>query len=122
MAKPLLTDELWQIIEPIIPAVPRRKMNTGRKRLHPRACLAGIFFVLKTGIGWEHLPPKMNCGSGMTCWRRLRDWQTACVWDKLHQTLLTHLHQAGQVDWSRALVDCSSVRVIKGTRKQAQAR
>lgn len=122
MAKPLLTDELWQIIEPIIPAVPRRKMHAGRKRLHPRACLTGILFVLKTGIGWEHLPKEMNCGSGMTCWRRLRDWQAAGVWDKLHQTLLTHLHQASQVDWSRALVDSSSVRAIKGGKKQAQAR
>lgn len=122
MAKPLLTDELWQIIEPIIPAVPRRKKYAGRKRLHPRACLTGILFVLKTGIGWEHLPKEMNCGSGMTCWRRLRDWQAAGVWDKLHQTLLAHLHQAGQIDWSRALVDSSSVRAIRGAKKQAQAR
>lgn len=121
MAKPLLTDELWQIVEPIIPAVPRRKTHTGRKRLHPRACLTGILFVLKTGIGWEHLPREMGCGSGMTCWRRLRDWQAAGVWDKLHQTLLTHLHQAGQIDWSRALVDSSSVRAIRGARKPVQA-
>jgi len=121
MAKPLISDELWRLLEPIIPTPTRRKMHPGRKRLHPRACLTGIVFVLKTGIGWEHLPQEMNCGSGMTCWRRLRDWQAAGVWDKLHQTLLAHLHQAGQINWSRALVDSSSVRAVRGANSPGQA-
>ncbi|MBK8915356.1 MAG: transposase [Phycisphaerales bacterium] len=67
--------------------------------------LAGILFVLKTGIPWEYLPQEMGCGSGMTCWRRLRDWQRAGVWGKLHRRLLDRLRGADQLDLSRAVVD-----------------
>src|SRR5437660_2508489 len=75
MAKPLLSDELWARIEPILPD--HAPQVTGRPRVPDRAALTGVLFVLKTGIPWEHLPQEMGCGSGMTCWRRLRDWQLA---------------------------------------------
>jgi transposase len=88
MAKPILDDELWQIIEPLIPKKKRRFRHPGRKPLPNRVVLTGILFVLKTGIAWEDLPQEMGCGSGMTCWRCLRDWQKAGVWDKIHQVLL----------------------------------
>jgi transposase len=79
-----------------------------------RAGLTGIVFVLKTGIPWEHLPQEMGCGSGMTCWRRLRDWNDAGVWERLHQVLLDELQDAEQLDWSRAAVDSSHVRAKGG--------
>src|SRR5437660_11392365 len=88
MAKPIVSDELWEIVEPLIPRVERRFRNPGRKRIDDRRVLTGILFVLKTGIPWEHLPQEMGCGSGMTCWRRLRDWNEAGVWERLHQVLL----------------------------------
>ena len=75
MAKPIVDDKLWEIIEPLIPKRKRRFQYPGRKPIPDRAALTGILFVLKTGIGWEDLPKEMGCGSGMTCWRRLRDWQ-----------------------------------------------
>src|ERR671916_2023324 len=78
MAKPLLDDELWEVINPLLPPPkPRRFRFPGRKPLDNRKALTGILFVLKTGIPWEDLPQEMGCGSGMTCWRRLRDWQEA---------------------------------------------
>lgn len=122
MAKQILNDELWQIIEPIIPKKKRRFRYPGRKQISDRAALTGILFVLKTGIGWEDLPPEMNCGSGMTCWRRLRDWQKAGVWDKIHELLLSRLRKADQIDFSRVIVDSSSVRAVFGGQKQAQTR
>ena len=118
MAKPLLDDELWKIIEPLIPKKKRRFKYPGRKPISNRAALTGILFVLKTGIGWEDLPKEMGCGSGMTCWRCLRDWQKAGVWDKIHHTLLNRLRQAEQIDFSRAIVDSASVRAVFGGRKQ----
>ena len=120
MAKPILDDELWQIIEPLIPKKKRRFRYPGRKPLSNRVVLTGILFVLKTGIAWEDLPQEMGCGSGMTCWRRLRDWQKAGVWDKIHQVLLSQLRQADQIDFSRAVVDSASVRAVFGGPKQAQ--
>jgi transposase len=122
MAKQILNDELWQIIEPIIPKKKRRFRYPGRKPVPDKAALTGILFVLKTGIGWEDLPPEMGCGSGMTCWRRLRDWQKAGVWDKIHEVLLSKLHKADKIDFSRAVVDSSSVRAVFGGQKQAQTR
>jgi len=122
MAKPLLSDELWSIIEPILPPPkPRRFRYPGRKPVGNRQCLTGILFVLKTGIPWEDLPQEMGCGSGMTCWRRLRDWRRAGVWARLHSTLLANLHEAGQIDWSRAVVDSASVRAVGGGKKRVPA-
>ena len=85
MAKPVLDDELWKLVEPLLPPPKkRRRRNPGRKPKDHRSVLTGILFVLKTGIPWEYLPKEMGCGSGMTCWRRLRDWQEAGVWEKIH--------------------------------------
>jgi len=113
MAKPLLSDDLWAVIEPLLPPEPP-KPKGGRPRVPDRACLTGILFVLQSGIPWELLPQEMGCGSGVTCWRRLRDWQAAGVWERLHQVLLDRLGAAGQLDWSRASVDSSSVPAKKG--------
>jgi transposase len=120
MAKPILDDELWKLIEPLIPKKKRRFRYPGRKPVTDRSVLTGILFVLKTGIGWEHLPKEMGCGSGMTCWRRLRDWQKAGVWDKIHHILLNKLRKADKIDFSRAVVDSASVRAILGGKKQVQ--
>jgi transposase len=120
MARPLLDDALWDIIEPLIPKKERRFRNPGRKRIPDRACLTGILFVLRTGIQWEMLPQEMGCGSGMTCWRRLREWQEAGVWQKVHEALLAKLNAAHQLDWSRAVVDSSSVRALGGATHAAQ--
>jgi transposase len=120
MAKPILDDRLWEIIEPIIPKKKRRFRYPGRKPVSDRDALTGILFVLRTGIGWEDLPGEMGCGCGMTCWRRLRDWQKAGIWDTIHRALLNRLRQADQIDFSRAIVDSSSVRAVFGGRKQGQ--
>src|SRR5437660_5618817 len=106
MAKPLVSDKLWEILQPLLPPPkPRRFRYPGRKPLDDRKALTGILFVLKTGIPWEDLPLEMGCGSGMTCWRRLHAWQRAGVWARLHQVLLRQLDDAGKLDWSRAAID-----------------
>ena len=108
MAKPLLPDELWDIIEPLLPPGPP-KPKGGRPRVPDRACLTGILFVLRSGIPWELLPRELGCGSGVTCWRRLRDWQRDGVWARLHRALLDRLGEADKIDWSRAALDAASV-------------
>ncbi len=121
MAKPLLDDDLWNLLEPLLPAPkPRRARYPGRKPISHRQALTGILFVLKTGIPWEDLPQELGCGSGMTCWRRLRDWQAAGVWQHIHETLLAKLQAHDQIDWSRAVVDSSAVRAVYGGKKQGQ--
>src|SRR5215207_4835929 len=122
MARPLVSDELWGLIEPLIPKVARRHRLPGRKRLDDRMVLTGILFVLQTGIPWEYLPQEIGCGSGMTCCRRLREWQEAGVWQRLYGLLLAKLHEAERIDWSRAAIDSSHVRAFGGAPRPAQAR
>jgi transposase len=103
MAKPILDDELWQWLEALLPPPkPRRARFPGRKPLDNRQALTGILFVLKTGIPWEDLPQELGCGSGMSCWRRLREWQRMGVWPLLKTVLLSKLPGADRIDWSRA--------------------
>jgi len=110
----IVSDELWARIQPLLPVPPRRADHPGRKRLDDRKVLCGILFVLYTGIRWEFLPQELGFGSGMTCWRRLRDWNDAGVWTRLHENLLAELHAAGALDWSRAVIDGSHLRAMKG--------
>src|SRR5512146_2368481 len=104
MAKPLLSNELWAIIKPLLPPPPpRRFRHPGRKRLDERAVLTGVLFVLKTGIPWEDLPREMGCGCGMTCLRRLRHWQRSGAWLKMQDILKQHMRDWARYDWSRVL-------------------
>jgi transposase len=119
MAKLLVTDELWELVEPILPKhTPSPK--GGHPRVEDRVCLTGILFVLKTGIGWEDFPQEMGC-CGMTLWNRLGEWRRAGVWDALHRLLLDKLRGADAIDFSRVIVDSSSVRAVHGGKKPAPA-
>ena len=113
MAKPLLPDELWALIEPLVPPHPPQPKG-GRPPLDDRKVLTGIIFILKTGIPWEDLPQEMGCGCGMTCWNRLRDWQAAGIWDKIHEVLLAHLRHADKIDFHRFVADSTHVRAVGG--------
>ena len=121
MAAPLVSDDLWTIIEPPLPPEPP-KPRGGRPAVPSRAALTGILFVLRSGIPWEMLPGEMGRGSGVTCWRRLRDWQEAGVWDRLHRELLRRLRGADRIDWSRACVDSASVPAKRGAARSGRTR
>jgi transposase len=121
MSEPLVSDALWAVIEPLLPPEPP-KPRGGRPRVPDRAALTGILFVLRSGIPWEMLPQEMGCGSGMTCWRRLRDWQQAGVWDKLQRVLLDRLGRRNAIDFRRAALDSASVAAKRGAPRQVQTR
>ena len=119
MSRAPVSKELWQQLEPLIPPfVASRKGGRRKRTISDEAALNGILFVLQTGIAWEDLPQAFGYGSGMTCWRRLRDWNAAGVWEQLHQAMLVRLREHDQIDWSRASIDGSSVPSPRGARKQ----
>jgi transposase len=119
MGKLLVPDALWALVEPILPSHPYTP-GVGKPRVPDRVCLTGILFVLKSGIPWEDFPQEMGC-CGMTLWNRLDEWRRAGVWEKLHRLLLDKLRGAGEIDFSRVIVDSSSVRAIHGGEKRGPA-
>ena len=121
MSGDLLTDELWRRLAPLIPVRPRRFRSPGRRPVDDRVALAGILFILRTGVAWRDLPKAVGC-SGVTCWRRLADWQAAGVWQQLHEVLLAELHAAGRLDLHAAIVDSSQVHALKGGKRPVRAR
>ncbi|MFD4481520.1 IS5 family transposase [Streptomyces sp. NPDC058471] len=109
-----VSDELWAVIEPLLPRHERRYRPPGRKRIDDRKTLQGVLFVLYTGIQWEFLPQELGFGSGPTCWRRLAEWQEAGVWEKVQRALLDRLRAADRLDLSRATIDASHVQAKRG--------
>ena len=105
-------DELWEVAEPLIPPV-KTPARQGQRPVPDRVAFNAIVFVLVTGIAWRHVPREIGC-SGVTAWRRLRDWQAAGVWEQLHAELLKRLNAAGAIDWSTAVVDGSHIRALQG--------
>jgi transposase len=101
---PEITDELWSLIVPLLPVRVRRRRYPGRMPLDDRAVLTGILVVLARGIGFERLPKELGLGSGMTCWRRLRDWQQAGVWPALARLLAEELPDGQRIDFRRVAV------------------
>jgi transposase len=113
--KPLVSDELWDRVQPLLPPpTPRRFRFPGRKPLGFRQILTGILFVLKTGIAWDDLPAELGCGCGKTCRHYLRLWYQAGVWQRLHAVLLAELNGADQIDWRRAIIDASFAKAPEG--------
>ncbi|RQS06476.1 transposase [Burkholderia sp. Bp8998] len=97
-----VTDDLWRALAPMLPVVTISPRG-GRPRLDDRAALNGILFVLRTGIPWEDLPQEFGFGSGMTCWRRLRDWHENGVWERVWPSLAGHDRAYEKIDWRRAV-------------------
>ena len=115
MTRPLVSDELWAAMAPLLPEEPA-KPKGGRPRCDDRRALEGIVFVLWSGIGWERLPREAFGCTGMTCWRRLRDLHAAGVLGRLHRVLLERLAAADALDWSRASIDSASIAAKGGAR------
>lgn len=104
-------DELWEIVEPLLPAVPAA--STGRPRVPDRTAFGVIVFVLFTGTAWKQIPRELGC-SGSTAHDRFTAWTKAGIFDRLHAELLRRLNAAGRIDWSAGIIDGTHVRALKG--------
>src|SRR5438067_13592295 len=119
--KPLVTDGLWAVVAPLLPRR-RAQPKGGRPWMDDRGTLNGVLYVLRTGIAWRHLPTELGWGSGVTCWRRLREWQRRGVWRKLHRAMLDRLAAADRIDWTRAALDSRSLPAKRGEPRPAGTR
>lgn len=113
MPRPLVSDELWKLVQPLLPAE-RPKPKGGRPVADARACLLGILFVLKTGAAWNDIPAELGAASPATCWRRFRDWSSAGIGEAIWELSLAKLNKQGKIDLSHAVVDSASFRAVFG--------
>jgi transposase len=115
MRADLVPDVAQERVVPLLPPAPkRRRRHPGRLRVSDRAALGGIMYVLRTGVAWRDVPAETVGCSGVTAWRRLRDWTEAGVWPRLHAFLLSELRRVGLLDLDDCAVDGSHVRALKG--------
>src|SRR5919204_4143466 len=111
LAEDLVPDELWGLVEPLLPAPPRPPYGGRHRAIPDRACCAAIMYMARTSTPWRLLPTReLGCRSPSTCWRRLTEWANAGGVDRLHLAVLDRLGEQGQLDRSRASVDSMSVR------------
>jgi transposase len=111
----LVPDELWAIVQPLLPPPPRPRWGGRTRTIPDRNCFAAIIYMARTSTPWRLLPAKeLGCGSPATVWRRLNQWATAGVFEALHLDILDRLGERGRLDWSRASVDSASVRAKRG--------
>ncbi|MFC8492927.1 IS5 family transposase [Streptomyces sp. NPDC057235] len=115
MPDDLVPDDLWERIAPLLPPrPPRRHRYPGRLPADDRAALRGIVYVLRKNVSWRDVPAERTGCSGVTAWRRLRDWTEAGVRPSLHEALLAELRKAGLLDMEDCAIDGSHVRALKG--------
>jgi len=116
---PVVTDRAWERISALLPERPRRRRNPGRRPLDDRAVLNGILVVLGRRIGFEKLPQELEYGSGMTCWRRLRDWQRAGIWPDIARVLREEIPETRRIDFDR-VVDSAEASAADGETRVAR--
>ena len=112
-------DDLWELVAPLIPPKPKQRQGGG-VWIEDRLVLNAIMYVLLTGIAWKHLPMQLGWGSGVTAWRRLRDWQAAGMWAAIHREVMRRLRANGMIDLHRVIVDSTLVRAKKGATSRGQ--
>ena len=115
----LVSDALWERIKRLLP-MGLSKPKGGRPRVSDRACVTGVVHVLRAGVPWRYLPKEFGCGGRATCWRRLRDWERAGVWRRVHKNLLEELVNTGRADLRLGMIDSQSVRPVLGGRIRPQ--
>ena len=114
----LLSDEQWQLMEPLLPEPKRRRDNRGRPWAPNRPCFEGILWILQTGAAWRFLPDEFP--SPATCWRRLKQWEEEGVWLNAWRTLLGALDAEGLLQWDEAFLDGSFAPAKKGAMQSAK--
>ena len=113
-----LNDRLWERVAPLLPPRPSHPRG-GRPFADDRSCFEGVVYVLRNGLRWRQMP---GCyPSGVTCWRRHRDWTRAGVWDDVWKLILAELAAAGRLGADELAVDGSFIEAKRGASGSARA-
>ena len=109
----LVPDELWGLVEPLLPQFRPRPQGGGTAPLPVRTVFTAIVYVLSSGCAWRDLPPSFGVPF-QTAHRRFAQWAAAGVFRQLHHAVPDELGSQGAIDWSRVIIDGACVRAKKG--------
>jgi transposase len=108
-----LLDRMWERVRPLLPPQPPHPKG-GRPFADDKDCFAGIVYQLRNAIRWNAMPDSFP--SGVTCWRRHRDWTAAGVWPAGWKEVLRELEDAGMLDTTELFLDATFAEARKGGR------
>ncbi|MFQ6330781.1 IS5 family transposase [Nocardia sp. CWNU-33] len=108
-----MSDELWELAEPLLPKFSPRTQGGGTAPIDQRSVFTAVVYVLTSGCAWRMLPPSFGV-TVPTAHRRFTVWICVGVWRRLHRAVLDQLGSRGLIDWSRVVIDASSVRAKRG--------
>ena len=113
----LLSDELWERIEPLLPAWPKHDPSVGgRPRVADRKAMNGVFFVLRTGCQWNALNVTGICTSS-TAHRRFQEWTEHGVFEKLWAAGLEEYDEVKGIKWRWQSMDGAMTKAPLGGEK-----
>lgn len=115
LSQRLVPDDLWAMVEPVLPSFRSRPQGGGTARIDHRAVRTPVVYVLTSGCAWRYLPPTFGV-SPATAHRRFSTWTASGVWRQLHRVVLDEIGARGGLDWSSVIVDAASVRAKRGVR------
>ncbi|MDR7303519.1 transposase [Haloactinomyces albus] len=113
LSRRLVPDELWELVEPMLPRASVRPQGGGRAPTNARAVFTAIVFVLTSECGWRHLPASFGV-TVPTAHRWFVRWHAEGVWLRLHQQALNELAGKNDIDWARAILDAAGRRAGGG--------
>ncbi len=111
-----LPDELWALMEPLLPERKPHPLGCHRPRVPDRDAMNAILFVLRTGAQWNSLNGTGLCSSS-SAHRRFLEWTEAKVFFEFwRQGLLEYDHLAG-IDWEWLSMDGAMTKAPLGGEK-----
>jgi len=112
-----VSDELWAIMQPILPEhINTHRFGGGRPRVPDRKCADGIFYVLRTGCQWKALDQTDLC-SGSTAHTRYQEWVKAGIFLKLWQIGVEQFDELKGIDWEWQSMDGAMTKAPLGGEK-----
>lgn len=120
LARRLVPDGLWEIVEPLIPPAKVRPQGGGRTRVDDRAAFTAMTFVLTSGCAWRQVPEVFGVAP-TTLHRRFLEWASAGLWQRLHRAALDRFGDGWEASWTQAMVKGMLARVPQDDDRRTEA-
>jgi transposase len=117
LSRRLVPDQLWTLVQPLIPMPKVRPQGGGRNRVGDRAVFVAVVYVLTSGCAWRRLPVTFGVAVP-TAYRRFVEWNGVKLWDRLYESVAGAADSGGLngvadprlAEWTKAIRDAAVAR------------